>query len=94
MTKHLKEVCCCEVCESMNFLQDALNQLRRKKRKELRLKWMQLPEGRTRQVGGAKEAALEIFEEFSSQAFVGDQDLHPTPRDAALSMQQETTSWI
>ena len=70
MTKHLKEVCCCKICESMNFLQDALNQWRKKKRNELRLRWEELPDGRTRQLRDAKDEALETFEVFSNQAFV------------------------
>ena len=48
MSKHLKEMCCCKICESMNFKQDALNQWRRKKKKQLELKLEALQNAQTR----------------------------------------------
>ena len=87
MTKHLKEVCCCKICETMKFLQDALNQWRKKKKKQLKDKWEQLPVGITRQMKEAKEEALHRFILFQSEGFVGEFDLHPSAKDAALSIQ-------
>ena len=87
MSKFLKETCCCRICESMNFKQDALNMWRRKKRKELKAKWEELPEGTTRGQRDAKEAAAEELALFVAEGFSGDEDLHPTPSAAALSIQ-------
>ena len=95
MSKFLKETCCCRICESMNFKQDALNMWRRntlnmwrrKKRKELRVKWEELPEGTTRGQRDAKATAAEELALFVAEAFCGDEDLHPTASAAALSIQ-------
>ena len=46
-----------------------------------------MPDGRTRKEKDAKQAALHKSVLFSAQAFVGDHDLHPTPKEAALSIQ-------
>ena len=80
-------MCCCRICESMNFKQDALNMWRRKKRKELRVKWEELPEGTTRGQRDAKETAAEELALFVAEAFCGEEDLHPTATAAALSIQ-------
>ena len=87
MSKFLKETCCCRICESMNFKQDALNMWRRKKRKELRVKWEELPEGTTRGQRDAKSAAAEELALFMAEGFSVDEDLHPTASAAALSIQ-------
>ena len=87
MSKFQKEMCCCRICESMNFKQDALNMWRRKKRKELRVKWEELPEGTTRGQRDAKETAAEELALFVAEAFCGEEDLHPTATAAALSIQ-------
>ena len=75
MSKFQKEMCCCRICESMNFKQDALNMWRRKKRKELRVKWEELPEGTTRGQRDAKETAAEELALFVAEGFAGDEDL-------------------
>ena len=54
---------------------------------QLHLKWEGLPDGRTRKERDAKQDALHKPAFFSAQAFVGDRDLHPTAREAALSIQ-------
>ena len=38
MTKHLKQMCCHKICESINFKQDALNQWRKKQKEKLKTK--------------------------------------------------------
>ena len=76
-----------DLCESMNFKQDALNVWRRKKKKELKAKWEELPEGTTRNQRDAKTAAAEELALFMAEGFVGDVDLHPTASAAALSIQ-------
>ena len=86
MSKFQKETCCCRICESMNFKQDALNMWRRKKRKELRVKWEELPEGPTRSQRDAKSAAAEELALFMAEGFSVDEDLHPTASAAALSI--------
>ena len=43
----------------MNFKRDALNMWRRKKRRKLRVKWEELPEGTTSNQRDAKSAAAE-----------------------------------
>ena len=60
---------------------------RRKKRKELRVKWEELPEGTTRGQRDAKETAAEELALFVAEAFCGEEDLHPTATAAALSIQ-------
>ena len=75
MSKFLKETCCCRICESVNFKQDALNMWRRKKRKELKAKWEELPEGTTRGQRDAKETAAEELALFVAEGFAGDEDL-------------------
>ena len=87
MSKFQKEMCCCRICESMNFKQDALNMWRRKKRKELKAKWEELPEGTTRGQRDAKETAAEEFELFVAEGFAGDENMHPIASAAALSIQ-------
>ena len=87
MSNFQKEMCCCRICESMSFKQDALNMWRRKKRKELKAKWEELPEGTTRGQRDAKETAAEELALFVAEAFCGDEDLHPTASAAALSIQ-------
>ena len=83
----LKEMCCCRICESMNFKQDTLNMWRRKKKKELRVKWEELPEGPTRSQRDAKSAAAEELALFMAEGFSVDEDLHPTASATALSIQ-------
>ena len=78
MSKFLKETCCHRICESMNHKQDALNQWRRKKRKELKVKWKESPEGITRRQRGTQAAAAKELVLFMAEGFVGDEDLHPT----------------
>ena len=46
-----------------------------------------MPDGRTRKEHDAKQAALQTSVLFSAQAFVGAHDLHPTPKETALSIQ-------
>ena len=75
MSKFLKEMRCCRICESMSFKQDALNMWRRKKRKELKAKWEELPEGTTRGQRDAKETAAEELALFVAEGFAGDEDL-------------------
>ena len=87
MAKHLKQVCCCMICESMHFKQDALNQWRKEQKKDLKHTWEQLPEGPTRAQMTAKEQAHDKHLLCSHEAFCGDADLHPTSRDAVLSIQ-------
>ena len=70
----------------MSFKQDALDQWRRKKKRELWLQWSSMPEGATRSQIEEKKGAQLQFDLFEEEAFVDDQDLHPTAKDAALSI--------
>ena len=85
-SKHLKELCCCRVCKPMSFRQDAMNQWRRKKRHQLRVRLDWLPEGLTRAEREAREAAGDGLDLSGKEASVGGQCLHPTPRDTTLSV--------
>ena len=87
MSKFLKETCCCRICESMNLKQNALKMWRREKKKELKVKWEELPEETTRSQKDAKEATTEELALFVAEGFSGDEDLHPTASAAALSIQ-------
>ena len=70
----------------MNFKQNALDQWRRKKKSELWLEWTSMPGGTTRGQIEAKKGAQLQFELFKEEAFVDDHDLHPTAKEAALSV--------
>ena len=60
---------------------------RRKKKKELKAKWEELPEGPTRRQRDAKSAAAEELALFMAEGFSVDEDLHPTASATALSIQ-------
>ena len=79
MSKRLKEVHCRRVCEPMSFKQDALNQWRRKKRHQLRVKLDELPDGRMRAERVAGEAVSDKLGLFGDKALAGDHGSHPTP---------------
>ena len=57
MSNHLEEMGRWEICESVSFKWDALDQWRRRKRHQLRVRLDELPEGRTRAERGTREAA-------------------------------------
>ena len=69
MSKFLKETCCCRICESMNFKQYTFNMWRKKKKKELRVMWEELPEVTTRNQRDAKSAAAEELPLFVAEGF-------------------------
>ena len=71
----------------MTFKQDALNVWRRKKTKELKVKWEELPEGTTGSWRNTESAAVEELALFTAEGFFGDEDLYPTANAAALSIQ-------
>ena len=71
----------------MTFKQDALNVWRRKKTKELKVKWEELPEGTTGSWRDTESAAVEELALFTAEGFFGDEDLYPTANAAALSIQ-------
>ena len=71
----------------MNFKQDALNQWRRKKKKQLELKLEALQNAQTRTQRDARKQIMDELELFCCQAFPNDEDLHPTAQHAALSIQ-------
>ena len=79
MSGNLEETCCCKICKSVNFKQDALNQCRRKKRDQFRPKLGESPEGRTRaeRERDTRETTHEGLGLFENEAFVVGQDLHP-----------------
>ena len=70
----------------MTFKQDALNVWRRKKTKELKVKWEELPEGTTGSWRDTESAAVEELALFTAEGFFGDEDLYPTASAAALSI--------
>ena len=74
------------ICESIQFKQDALNQWRKKYKLKLKNDLDSLPDGPTRNQRDAKEKASEDYVIYCTEAFCGNGDLHPTPRDAALSI--------
>ena len=88
MSKYLKQMCCCMICESMAFKQSALNQFRRDYLEHLKHNWETLPDGNTRNQIAAKLEAKAKYLDYKAQAFCADgSDLHLTSRDAAMCIQ-------
>ena len=87
MSKYLKQMCCCMICESFAFKHGALNIQRKDFLKDLTEEWEALQDGPTRAQRSANNVAHAKYLLYQVHGHCANENLHPKTSDAALCIQ-------
>ena len=77
MSKYVKQMCCCMICEFFAFKHGALNRRRKDFLKDLKEEWEALQDGPTRAQRSAKNVAHAKYLFYQVHGHCANEHIHP-----------------